>query len=682
MRSWSVAVDPDGSVTQLKGVGPKLAETLTRLGIFRLFDLLLHLPVRYQDRSRIVPLDTIRAEQEYLVQGRVVSNQILFGKRRSLKVTIQDASGQVHMRLFHFSKYQQQNLAVGKFVRLYGEFRFFGRELTTAHPEYEVFDDEPEHPEPALTPIYPTTAGLAQARLRKLCEAACALQWPDRPGMPYQQLRYLHQPPGEATDQAIAAAQTALAEDELTAFYLVMKGRAAMRAKHNAQPLPQAQGLGRMLAQQLPFKLTGAQARVISQVLENLSQTIPMLRLVQGDVGSGKTIVAAFAAIRAAEHGGQTAIMAPTELLAEQHALNFSQWLSPLGLNVCLLTGQLPAKVMRSRLTDVAQGDAHVIIGTHALFQDKVTFHNLVLSIIDEQHRFGVHQRMALRDKSGSAVDPSLVPHQLIMTATPIPRTLTMALYADMDVSVIDELPKGRQPIKTHLVDDKRRPQLVEAIQSELSRGQQAYWVCTLIDESEELPATAACNLHPLLQEALPDFRIGLVHGRMKSSEKNQIMAAFKDKQLDLLVATTVIEVGVDVPNATTMIIENAERLGLAQLHQLRGRVGRGHLASQCYLLYNAERLSEGGKVRLNAMRDSQDGFYLAEQDLKLRGPGDMLGTRQAGEQSFRVADLAAHAHLMPGVIKRGEQLLSKPDDELKNLLYTWAPADTGHLTV
>ena len=342
-----MTIDPDGSVTQLKGVGPKLADTLTRLGIFRLFDLLLHLPMRYQDRSHLTFIGDVRAEHEYLVQGQIVASQVLFGKRRSLKVTIQDDSGRVHMRLFHFSRYQQQNLAVGRFIRLFGEFRFFGRELTTAHPEYELFDAQPEPPLPSLTPIYPTTSGLTQARLRKLSEAACALPWPERPGMPYAQLKFLHQPPGNTPAAELEAAQAALAEDELTAFYLVMKGRAAERAKHNAQPLPQAEGLGRMLARQLPFKLTAAQARVISEVLENLSVSVPMLRLIQGDVGSGKTIVAAFAAIRAAEHGAQTAIMAPTELLAEQHALSFSEWLTPLSSVTVRVTANWPSSAYR-----------------------------------------------------------------------------------------------------------------------------------------------------------------------------------------------------------------------------------------------------------------------------------------------------------------------------------------------
>jgi ATP-dependent DNA helicase RecG len=403
---------------------------------------------------------------------------------------------------------------------------------------------------------------------------------------------------------------------------------------------------------------------------------------VQGDVGSGKTIVAAFAAIRAAEQNCQTALMAPTELLAEQHYANFLNWLTPLGIQVTLLTGQLTAKEQRTRLAAVAAGESHVVIGTHALFQDKVEFHQLALAIIDEQHRFGVHQRMALKQKGGEQCSP----HQLIMTATPIPRTLTMALYADMDVSVIDEMPSGRQPITTHTVDTNKREEVTELIKRVLQSGQQAYWVCTLIDESDEIDATAATTLFAELEQALPNHRVGLLHGRLKSDEKMAVMHAFSRHELDLLVATTVIEVGVDVPNATHMVIENAERLGLAQLHQLRGRVGRGSIASHCFLAFRPG-LSAAAKTRLNAIRDSQDGFYLAEEDLKLRGPGDILGTRQAGEQSFRIADLAQHAHLMPAVIARGEHMLRADADaeskaELAHLLHVWAPADEGHLTV
>ncbi len=681
-----MAADPNAPITQLKGVGPSLQQTLAKLGVFRLIDLMLHLPFRYQDRSRVTPLAEVRAGGEYLVQGRVTSSQVLYGKRRSLKVCVEDHSGRVYLRFFHYSRFQQNKLQEQTHIRAFGEFRFFGRELTAAHPEYETFTDTPEPPAATLTPIYPTTQNLGQARMRKLTAQLCGLDWADSSGTPYGTLKFLHQPPAGTGMTEVEEAQQAIALDELTAFYLVMKGRALQRQQDLARALPRSTGQGRALLKHLGFRLTKAQARVVSEVLTDLENPVPMLRLVQGDVGSGKTVIAAFAAIRAAEQGCQTALMAPTELLAEQHFINFSNWLTPLGMRVTLLTGQLPAAEQRQRLAQVLSGEAQVVIGTHALFQEKVSFHQLALSIIDEQHRFGVHQRMALKDKGQHSNGRPLHPHQLVMTATPIPRTLTMALYADMDVSVIDELPKGRQPITTHTLAEEKRPKLVETINKVLRAGHQAYWVCTLIDESDELEATAATTLAGQLTQALPDYRVALLHGRMKSDEKLTIMHQFKNADIDLLVATTVIEVGVDVANATHMVVENSERLGLAQLHQLRGRVGRGAHASHCYLLYSP-RVSEAGKTRIEAMRHSQDGFYLAEQDLKLRGPGDILGTRQAGEQSFRIADLGQHAHLMPQVIKRGDSLLqaasgSTDAQTLSNLLHTWAPADSGHLTV
>jgi len=677
-----VRVEPGQSIIHLKGVGPRLQATLGKLGIFRYIDLLLHLPLRYQDRTRITPLSEVHAGSECLVQGKVLACGVQFGKRRSLKVSIDDGSGIVHLRFFHFSKFQQASLAKAAFIRAYGEFRYFGRELSVAHPEYETFNAPPPAPTPMLTPIYPTTQGLGQARLRSLVNTLCELEWPEVPGTPFNKLRFLHQPPAGTSFEDIAQIQEEIALDELTAYYLVMKGRALKRQQEQAIALPQSAGLGRSLLKNLGFHLTKAQARVVSEVLQDLEKSVPMLRLVQGDVGSGKTVVAAFAAIRAAEQNCQTALMAPTELLAEQHYLNFSNWLSPLGIQTVLLTGQMSAKEQKLRLQQVASGESAVVIGTHALFQEKVIFHRLALSIIDEQHRFGVHQRMALQNKS----EPDQQPHQLVMTATPIPRTLTMALYADMDVSVIDELPRGRQPITTHTVETGKREQVVERVEQVIAVGQQAYWVCTLIDESDEIDAVAATEMFAQLSAALPQRRVALLHGRMKSDEKLSVMQAFKARQIDLLVATTVVEVGVDVPNATHMVIENADRLGLAQLHQLRGRVGRGSQASHCFLMFNRG-LSEAAKVRLNAMRESQDGFYLAEQDLKLRGPGDILGTRQAGEQSFRIADLSVHAHLMPKVIQRGEALLVQEDagqthQLAQNLLSAWAPADSGHLSV
>ena len=671
-----MAADPQGSVAQLKGIGPKLQQTLERLGVYRLMDLLIHLPTRYQDRSKITPLSALRAGEEAFVQGEILGSKIAFGRTRSLEVLISDGQRDLRLRFFHFNKAQQRSLEAGKYVRAFGNVAFIGRHLAMAHPEYQIFDGPPPPPKPELIPVYPTTQGLGQARLRNLTRALQQIRWPSGAGTPFEKLLYLHQPDDL---NRIDEVTEALALDELCAYYVIMKRRALKRRKQQALTLPQKAGLGRQLRDNLAFDLTRAQSRVIRETLTDLQNNVPMLRLVQGDVGSGKTIVAAFAAIRAIEHGCQTAIMAPTELLAEQHQLNFQQWLEPLGVNVALLTGQMPAKEQRATLAAIESGEVQVVIGTHALFQDRVAFNKLALVIIDEQHRFGVHQRMALQNKGA-------FPHQLVMTATPIPRTLTMTLYADMDVSVIDELPKGRQPITTHTAAQSKRDELIARLEQILGQGQQAYWVCTLIEPSEEIDALSAEEAFALLSRALPNVKVALLHGRMKGDEKVEVMRAFKAGEYQLLVATTVVEVGVDVPNATHMFIENAERLGLAQLHQLRGRVGRGSLASRCFLLFKPG-VSQAGQHRLNALRESQDGFYLAEQDLKLRGPGDILGTRQSGEQSFKIADLGDHAHLMPRVIQRGEALLAAPkgsDDHvlLLGLLNTWAASDNEHLTV
>ena len=639
-------------------------------------DLLIHLPTRYQDRSKITPLSALRAGEEAFVQGEILGSKIAFGRTRSLEVLISDGQRDLRLRFFHFNKAQQRSLEAGKYVRAFGNVAFIGRHLAMAHPEYQIFDGPPPPPKPELIPVYPTTQGLGQARLRNLTRALQQIRWPSGAGTPFEKLLYLHQPDDLNRIDEVAEA---LALDELSAYYVIMKRRALKRRKQQALTLPQKAGLGRQLRDNLAFDLTRAQSRVIRETLTDLQNNVPMLRLVQGDVGSGKTIVAAFAAIRAIEHGCQTAIMAPTELLAEQHQLNFQQWLEPLGVNVALLTGQMPAKEQRATLAAIESGEVQVVIGTHALFQDRVAFNKLALVIIDEQHRFGVHQRMALQNKGA-------FPHQLVMTATPIPRTLTMTLYADMDVSVIDELPKGRQPITTHTAAQSKRDELIARLEQILGQGQQAYWVCTLIEPSEEIDALSAEEAFALLSRALPNVKVALLHGRMKGDEKVEVMRAFKAGEYQLLVATTVVEVGVDVPNATHMFIENAERLGLAQLHQLRGRVGRGSLASRCFLLFKPG-VSQAGQHRLNALRESQDGFYLAEQDLKLRGPGDILGTRQSGEQSFKIADLGEHAHLMPRVVQRGEALLAAPkgsDDHvlLLGLLNTWAASDNEHLTV
>jgi ATP-dependent DNA helicase RecG len=670
-----MGTDPgERPVTVLAGVGRALAERLAGIGIRRLIDLMLHLPSRYQDRTRVVPLKALQAGDEALIEGTVVGSRIAYGRRRTWSVTLADGTATVTLRFFHFSRAQQAMVHEGQIVRAYGEVRFGPAGLELAHPEYRLFEEVPPPPEGRLTPVYPSTKGLTQARWRSLAAQLASLAWPKGDGTPYELLLFLHAPPAGATTAEIDAARERIARDELTAYYLIMRHRQLDRTQQQALPLPRNQQLGRVLLDRLGFALTGAQRRVVTEVLTDLESTRPMLRLIQGDVGSGKTVVAAFAAIRAAEHGMQTVLMAPTEILAEQHYLTMCDWLAPLGIEVALLTGSQTQAVRKPILAALKSGRALVAVGTHALFQAGVELANLALTIVDEQHRFGVHQRMALRAKGAH-------PHQLVMTATPIPRTLTMALYADMDVSVIDELPAGRMPIETRIVPDTRRVEVVERVAAVLARGEQAYWVCTLIEDSEELPARSAETTFGWLKEALPDVSVGLVHGRMGAEAKAAVMADFKANRIRLLVATTVIEVGVDVPNASLMIIENPERLGLAQLHQLRGRIGRGRTRSYCVLL-TAAKVSESGRARLKVIRDSQDGFHIAEEDLRLRGPGELLGTRQTGEQQFRIADLAEHAHLLPGVVERGDQLLATEPEICARLLRTWAPADTGHITV
>ncbi len=657
-------------ITSLKGVGPSLAEKLARLGISNTLDLLLHLPRRYQDRSHLVELSSLVGDEECLIEGEIVAARVAYGRARNLLVTVADDTGFINLRFFHFARNQQQALQSGVKVRCFGQVRLGREGFEMVHPEYRIFSGSPPPLAAALTPVYPTTKGVGQTRLGSLVAQVLAAELPEDEGEPFRALRYLHQPPTDARDDEIARYQARLAFDELTAYYLVMRRRAALRAKTGTRALPPAKQLGRKLLTGLGFELTGAQRRVLREVLEDLEKTEPMLRLVQGDVGSGKTVIAAFAAIRASEHGAQTAMMAPTEILAEQHYLNFRDWLEPLGIRVVHLTGSQSAAQKREALEAISSGSASVAVGTHALFQKQVNFAALALTIVDEQHRFGVHQRMALRAKGS-------LPHQLVMTATPIPRTLTMALYADMAVSIIDELPKGRQSIDTVVLADNRRDEVFARIEALLARGEQAYWVCPLIDESEQLNAMSVETLSGLLAQSLPQHEIGILHGRMPSADKADVMARFKAGQIELLLATTVVEVGVDVPNATLMVIENPERMGLSQLHQLRGRVGRGSQRSHCVLLY-ASPLSEAGRTRLSVMRDSQDGFYIAEKDLELRGPGDLLGTRQTGEQQFRIADLAVHAHMLPEVAVRGDALLQDQPEVALRLLQMWAPEETS----
>ncbi|XKG99900.1 ATP-dependent DNA helicase RecG [Marinobacter nauticus] len=644
----------DICVTQLKGVGSALAGKLEKLGIRSVQDLLFHLPHRYEDRTRVVPIGSLRIGDVAVIEGEVMKADLVMGRRRSLQVTLKDDSGFLVLRFFHFNASQKNQLSEGARVRCFGEVRPGRAGFEFYHPEYQV-NPPPMPPanQATLTPVYPLTEGIQQPRVRSLCQQALGFlnRFPIKDWLPPELLadyqlpsiteavRLVHSPPAGTPVHLLMEgrhpAQQRLVMEELLAHQLsLLQVREQIQARE-ALPLLPTGDLSERFLDQLPFSLTGAQRHVMSDIRQDLSQPLPMLRLVQGDVGSGKTVVAALAALQAIGAGAQVALMAPTEILAEQHYQNFRSWLEPLGIRLAWVSGKVKGRARKEALAAVAGGDAQVVIGTHALFQNDVEFQRLALVIVDEQHRFGVHQRLALREKG---VGGSLAPHQLIMTATPIPRTLAMSAYADLDTSVIDELPPGRKPIETVVVSDSRRDEIVDRVRQACREGRQAYWVCTLIEESEALQCQAAEVTAAELADRLPDLKVGLVHGRLKAAEKAEVMESFKNGELDLLVATTVIEVGVDVPNASLIIIENPERLGLAQLHQLRGRVGRGEQASYCVLLYHPP-LSSNGKARLQALRDSQDGFFIAEKDLEIRGPGEVLGTRQTGMMQFRLAD-------------------------------------------
>ena len=675
-------------LTVFKGVGPALADKLGRLGLTSVQDVLFHLPLRYQDRTRVTPIGALRPGMDAVIEGVLLGADVVMGRRRSLLCRIQDGSGTLSLRFYYFSAALKANLQRGSHWRCYGEVRPGASGLEIYHPEMQNLDRaQPLPVATTLTPIYPATEGLSQQRLRSLSEAALA--WleqgnslPDllAPELTEQYqlpplreaIRILHRPPPDVDLQALEDgrhwAQHRLAFEELLAHQLTMLRLRAEVRQYRA-PVMQASGeLAQAFVRQLGFALTGAQQRVAEEIRADLQQPRPMLRLVQGDVGAGKTVVAALAALQALESGWQVALMAPTEILAEQHFNNFQRWFAPLGISVAWMAGKLKGKARANQLQMIATGDAAMVVGTHALFQDEVQFHNLGLAIIDEQHRFGVQQRLALRDKGAAG---RFSPHQLIMTATPIPRTLAMSAYADLDTSILDELPPGRTPINTVLISDSRRDQVIERVRAGCAEGRQAYWVCTLIEESEQLQAQAAEVTWQNLCEHLPELSIGLIHGRMKATEKAEIMQAFKDGDLHLLVATTVIEVGVDVPNASLMIIENPERLGLAQLHQLRGRVGRGSTASHCVLLYHAP-LSALGRERLGIMRESADGFVIAEKDLELRGPGEVLGTRQTGLVQFRVADLVRDADLLPQVQEAAASLARQHPERVGAVIDRW----------
>jgi len=674
-------------VTVLRGVGDAQAERLRALGVHTTQDLLFLLPLRYEDRTRVVPLGELRAGQRAAVEGEVLLTEVVFRGRRQMLCKIADGSGFLTLRFFYFTAQQQKGLARGARIRCFGEARRGLKGLEIVHPEYRLIDSKARLvPEEHLTPIYPLTEGVTQGRLRLLIRTAldqtaagdiedwlppAVLADSHLPSL-RDALLYVHRPPADAPVDLLLSgrhpAQRRLSFEELLAHQLSLKLLRQRIQSDPGWPLESNGALKAGLLAALPFKLTRAQQRALAEIERDLEQGKPMLRLVQGDVGCGKTLVAALAATQAVEIGRQVALMAPTELLADQHAQNFRRWFEPLGVAVALLTGRQTGKARSAVLNGIREGHAAIVVGTHALFQERVEFSALALVIVDEQHRFGVHQRLSLREKGAS---DGHQPHQLIMTATPIPRTLAMTAYADLDVSVIDELPPGRTPVKTVVLAEARRDEVVQRIRAACLEGRQTYWVCPLIDESEEMPYQAAEETAAALAAALPDLRVGLVHGRMPTPAKEDTMRRFKDGKIQLLVATTVIEVGVDVPNATLMVIENAERMGLAQLHQLRGRVGRGQHASSCLLLYRSP-LSSLARERLAVMRDTNDGFEVARRDLELRGPGELLGTRQTGLAQMRVADLLRDADLLPRVQTAAETLLHDWPLQVAPLVSRW----------
>lgn len=680
-------------ITFIKGVGASLAKTLNKLGIFKIIDLLFHLPIRYMDRTRITPIGSLRTNTSVVIQGHILKAQVNFGKRRSLAVTLEDATGSTCLRFYHFNAAQKNNFEQGRLVRCYGDPRLGSSGLEFYHPEYEFVDTlKNTDVEESLTPVYSLTEGISQTRLRKIAELAVEYlrQFSPRELLDEktnaefhveslgQALKLLHFPPPDTCVQDIMEGQhpcqQRLAFEEMLSHFLVRQQIRAIAQQNPAPKIHSKAEITQKLSSALPFELTDAQQRVIKEIQQDLSKGVPMLRMVQGDVGSGKTLVAAFTALDVAANGYQVAVVAPTEILAEQHLQNFSQWLDPLGIKVAWLVGKLKVKERREALAAIADGSAKVIVGTHALFQESVEFNCLGYAIIDEQHRFGVDQRLTLRKPNKL----NEVPHQLVMTATPIPRTLAMTAYSELDYSVIDELPPGRKPIKTALIGKARRDELIQRVHHAGRNGTQVYWVCPLVEDSETLSAANAEETAANLREKIGDIGIGLVHGRLKASEKEEVMATFKRGESHLLVATTVIEVGVDVPNASLMIIENPERLGLAQLHQLRGRVGRGSKESHCILLYG-EKLSLQAKERLQVLRESNDGFVIAEKDLALRGPGEFLGTRQTGDMQYKLADAQQHEHLIPLVHETGKQLIIEGDHERIELLIQRWIGDKQH---
>jgi len=685
--------DLSDPLTVLRGVGPALAKTLSKLGLHRVEDLLFFLPLRYEDRTTLHRIGELKPGMRCLTSGEVLLAETVYRGRRSLLVRVGDGSGQLTLRFFYFSRQQEAQFQPGVTVSCYGDVRAGPVGLEIVHPEYRVLrKDQSPVVNDSLTPVYSLTEGVQQGRLRNLVAQALAMMRGNPPaellppsvvedlGLPTlaEALDYLHTPPStvdiESIESGTHPCQSRLAFEELLAHYMSLRHLRNLARREAAIPLGPGPALQRQFIDSLPYQLTDAQNRVVAEVGNDLKEPHPMMRLIQGDVGSGKTVVAAAACAQAVASDVQAAVMAPTELLAEQHWTGFNEWFGKLGVELAWLSGSQKQAERKASLEAIGSGRAQIVIGTHALFQEGVKFSKLGLIIIDEQHRFGVHQRVALRDKGKTGTGH---PHQLVMTATPIPRTLAMAAYADLDTSVIDELPPGRQPVSTIALPDIRRMEVVERVREACTNGQQAYWVCPLIDESDVLDYQAAEASYQVLSDTLDNLTVGLVHGRMKNAAREKIMRAFKGGDVDVLVATTVIEVGVDVPNASLMIIENSERMGLSQLHQLRGRVGRGAEQSHCVLLYK-QPLGQLAKSRLGVLRETNDGFVVAQRDLELRGPGELLGTKQTGLPEYRIANLVRDAHFMPAVQKTAG-VIAGDDSERERAIVTRWLGDAHH---
>ncbi|MBX9705587.1 MAG: ATP-dependent DNA helicase RecG [Gammaproteobacteria bacterium] len=684
--SFSLLTSPSNTIT---GVTKRTAQCLTKLGLHTVQDILFHLPLRYQDRTHVTPMRNFIVGEEVVLQGTITNQQQLYKPRLQLIVQLTDGTGSCYIRFFYFNARQKAQLKIGERVTCYGEIRLGRHGYELIHPEYRITSENSLPPlENAYTPIYPSTEHLSQTTWRRITDHVLALLPHSSDALDLipiavreryqllslgQALHYVHRPPTNANITQLKEgkhpAQQRLAFEELLAHQLSLRLFREQVQRQKAPIFNFDQVVVSQFLENLTFTLTAAQQRVLSEIAGDLERPYPMLRLVQGDVGSGKTVIAALAMLLAVQNGWQAALMAPTEILAEQHYQTFRAWMEPLGIRVGFLAGKLTGKARGAAIKGIQEGEYQIIIGTHALFQKDVNFAKLGLVVVDEQHRFGVEQRLALRNKGAEA---TMFPHQLIMTATPIPRTLAMTAYADLDVSVIDELPKGRKPVNTIAVSNQRRDEVIARIKEACERGCQVYWVCTLIDESEVLMCQAAESTAETLSAELGSAaRVGLIHGRLTPTEKETIMRAFKQKELDLLVATTVIEVGVDVPNASLMIIENPERLGLSQLHQLRGRVGRGSVDSFCVMLYQSP-LSSIAKERLAVMRETNDGFIIAERDLSLRGPGEMLGTRQTGEMQLKIANLERDNGLLPLVQQVAVILQQQSPLLIKPLIKRW----------